>query len=294
MSSLWYVSLGCCAAAPSPTATSKASCRTRMRDVQLTGVAETPQSLSSKIWQFGYSSFWKIIHHVAESTDRISREISSPYLKYSHSQSEPALQYTLFFVCCVIPRQRRIWCHVATQQVKKHILGASVGPQLLHGRGLCNFWAKINSAGGEVDAGRHVLNAKCVWTHVVISAIAKCWYSTLNVHQFSWFSKSRDQHLWYTGLTSEIWMVTNLKWHILVLMCWSLWFPGSWTLTNSGSQRIPVYCGAFHKIEITYQRSERDMVQAHLSVVSQLMAINANKHPDRPTIHRDLRRVPKK
>ena len=211
MSSLWYVSLGCCAAAPSPTATSKASCRTRIRDVQLTGVAEPPQSLSSKIWQFGYSSFWKIIHHVAESTDRISREISSPYLKYGHSQSEPALQYTLFFVCCVIPRQRRIWCHVATQQAKKHILGASVGPQLLHGRGLCNFWAKINSAGGEVDAGRHVLNTKCVWTHVVISAIAKCRYSTLNVHQFSWFSKSRDQHLWCTGLTSEIWMVTNFK-----------------------------------------------------------------------------------
>ena len=40
--------------------------------------------------------------------------------------------------------------------VKINMLGASVGPQLFDGRGLCNFWAKINSAGGELHAGRQV------------------------------------------------------------------------------------------------------------------------------------------
>ena len=67
---------------------------------------------------------------------------------------------------------------VATQQVKNmQMLGASIGPQLLHGHGLCNFWASI------LRVARLILEGKSE-TRLVISTIVKFRCSTLDVPQF--------------------------------------------------------------------------------------------------------------
>ena len=58
---------------------------------------------------------------------------------------------------------------------KMQMLGASIGPQLLHGHGLCNFWASILRV---VDIGRQVWNTSC-------DTIVRFRCSTLDVPQFS-------------------------------------------------------------------------------------------------------------